>query len=414
MSTPFYDLASLVVVPSGYKASKVYAQKPLTTDGQLTFSRASTATRVNSAGLIETVSSNVPRLDYLGSTCPKLLLEPSRTNVNAFSNDYSNAAYYTNEATRTTGQTDPANGTSATRFLETTVNDNHGFFYVFYNPPTTGTVTQSIFVKDNGRGAVKFGASGQSVSFIFTFATGAISSVTGSPSAYSATQYANGFWRLTLSYGVSAGSPINHTFVYGYNGTTTTYAGDTAKGFLAYGAQFEYGAYPTSLINTTSATVTRLADSASKTSISGLIGQTEGTLFIEVTDWQLALDTVLFSVSDGTLNNYIQISTNSVTGNLQSVIFAGGGGDVLGSTTPTAGQAVKIAVAYKLNDYALYVNGMQIGTLTSKAAPSALTRTDVGSLAWITTGLQPRPKYSQALLFKTRLTNAQLAELTTL
>jgi hypothetical protein len=65
MSTPFYDLASLVVVPSGYKASKVYAQKPLTTDGQLTFSRASTATRVNASGLIET--SNVPRLDYLGS-----------------------------------------------------------------------------------------------------------------------------------------------------------------------------------------------------------------------------------------------------------------------------------------------------------------------------------------------------------
>jgi hypothetical protein len=37
MSTPFYDLASLVVVPSGYKASKVYAQKPQTTDGQLAF-----------------------------------------------------------------------------------------------------------------------------------------------------------------------------------------------------------------------------------------------------------------------------------------------------------------------------------------------------------------------------------------
>jgi hypothetical protein len=53
MSTPFYDLASLVVVPSGVKAQKVYAQKPMTTDGQLTFSRASTATRVNASGLIE-------------------------------------------------------------------------------------------------------------------------------------------------------------------------------------------------------------------------------------------------------------------------------------------------------------------------------------------------------------------------
>jgi hypothetical protein len=42
----FYDLASLVVVPSGYKSGKVYAQKPLTTDGQLAFTRASTATRV--------------------------------------------------------------------------------------------------------------------------------------------------------------------------------------------------------------------------------------------------------------------------------------------------------------------------------------------------------------------------------
>jgi hypothetical protein len=76
----FYDLASLVLVPSGYKAEKVYAQKPLTADGQLTFSRASTATRVNASGLVETVSSNVPRLDYTNSTCPKLLLEPQRTN----------------------------------------------------------------------------------------------------------------------------------------------------------------------------------------------------------------------------------------------------------------------------------------------------------------------------------------------
>ncbi len=49
----FYDQASLVVVPSGYKSGKIYAQKPLTTDGQLTFTRASTATRVNASGLIE-------------------------------------------------------------------------------------------------------------------------------------------------------------------------------------------------------------------------------------------------------------------------------------------------------------------------------------------------------------------------
>jgi hypothetical protein len=59
MSTPFYDLASLVVVPSGYKSGKIYAQKPLTTDGQLTFSRSTAASRVASNGLIEKVRTNL-------------------------------------------------------------------------------------------------------------------------------------------------------------------------------------------------------------------------------------------------------------------------------------------------------------------------------------------------------------------
>ena len=68
----FYDQASLVMVPSGYKNGKVYSQKPLSTDGELTFTRSNdTATRVNSSGLIEKV----------------------RTNVALYSNDFSNAAW---------------------------------------------------------------------------------------------------------------------------------------------------------------------------------------------------------------------------------------------------------------------------------------------------------------------------------
>lgn len=54
----FYDLASLVMIPSGKKAGKVYSQKPLTTDGQLDFTRASTATRIGPTGLIEKTRTN--------------------------------------------------------------------------------------------------------------------------------------------------------------------------------------------------------------------------------------------------------------------------------------------------------------------------------------------------------------------
>jgi hypothetical protein len=55
----FYDQASLVMVPSGYKTGKVYSQKPLSTDGELTFTRASSATRVGPDGLIEKVRTNL-------------------------------------------------------------------------------------------------------------------------------------------------------------------------------------------------------------------------------------------------------------------------------------------------------------------------------------------------------------------
>jgi len=57
----FYDQASLVMIPSGYKNGKVYSQKPLSADGELTFTRASDATRVNADGLIEKVRTNLLR-----------------------------------------------------------------------------------------------------------------------------------------------------------------------------------------------------------------------------------------------------------------------------------------------------------------------------------------------------------------
>jgi len=79
MST--YDDASLIYYPSGVKAGKAYSLKPTDGSGDLDFTRASTATRVNSAGLIESVATGVPRIDYTGAGCAKLLLEPQSTNL---------------------------------------------------------------------------------------------------------------------------------------------------------------------------------------------------------------------------------------------------------------------------------------------------------------------------------------------
>jgi hypothetical protein len=353
-------------------------------------------------------------LDYTNSSCPKILLEPQRSNLNEAATNFAAASYFTSEATRTTGQADPAAGTDATRFLETTATDNHGFFYVFYNPPATGAVTQSIFVKDNGRGAVRFGSNGQTVSFVFTFATGAISNVIGGPSATSATQYANGWWRLSMTFIVTAGAPINHTFVYGWNGTATSYAGDTAKGFLAYGAQFEYGAYPTSLILTTGAAVTRLADECRKGTISSLIGQTEGTIFGEMYTNPIGTESLLTwtrNSSAGLYGNFIFLGSNGSAEARVQVVQAGSvqAEIVSGSALPVGWH--KFALAYKANDFALYVDGVQVGTVSSGSVPTGMNEIYIDQ--YIDGGIRNASK-KQLLLFKTRLTNAQLAELTTL
>ena len=73
--------ASLIVTPNAVKASKLYSIIPSNGNGDMTVVRATTATRVNSAGIIESVAANVPRLNYdVAGGCPSILVEPLRTN----------------------------------------------------------------------------------------------------------------------------------------------------------------------------------------------------------------------------------------------------------------------------------------------------------------------------------------------
>jgi hypothetical protein len=178
---------------------------------------------------------------------------------------------------------------------------------------------------------------------------------------------------------------------------------------LTYGAQLEASSYPTSYIPTTSASATRVADVAQKTGISSLIGQTEGVIFV---DWNYE------NKQDS--NGSIPIVINGSAG--ESYIFVTGGGTLLGELYNSGIQASisgsigavgrkKIAFAYKQNDFVLYMNGVQIGTDTSGTVGSMNILTIGG---YYSTSYHANSGINQAILFKTRLTNAELASLTTL
>jgi hypothetical protein len=160
--------------------------------------------------------------------------------------------------------------------------------------------------------------------------------------------------------------------------------------------------------------VTRGADAASKTGISSLIGQTEGTLFADIEINANNTDNFnrLLSVGNGTSSNRILILAEN-TEVFRFYVQTGGAlqVDIVTSTSIFGGRH-KVAFAYKANDFIAYVDGVQVGSDTSGTVPNT-TNVYLGTHESGST--QPlEGLVQQALLFKTRLTNAQLAELTTL
>jgi hypothetical protein len=180
--------------------------------------------------------------------------------------------------------------------------------------------------------------------------------------------------------------------------------------FLAWGAQLEAGAYATSYIPTLGTSVTRVADAASKTGISSLIGQTEGTLYAEYNIDGLNVSARIISVSDGTTANRIVLLNDNTS--IRVFVAAAGVGQVDISFGTWLGSH-KIAVAYANNDLVVFLDGVSVATDTSISVP-ACSAAQVGTFEDNTNALPLGGGVKQALLFKTRLSNSDLATLTTL
>jgi hypothetical protein len=195
------------------------------------------------------------------------------------------------------------------------------------------------------------------------------------------------------------------------NSGTISYAGDGTSGAYFWGAQLEDAAYATSYIPTTTASVTRVADAASKTGISSLIGQTEGTMFADFTIPTMAntgANIVSISLFNSGLTN-VTVFDIYDSGNLFAVHVNGTAQALILKTGLTASRH-KVAFGYKANDFVLYVDGALVGIDISGTVGAQ----DSFGFQYSTNQFIGQQYIAQALLFKTRLTNAQLAELTAL
>jgi hypothetical protein len=381
--------------------------------------------------------ANVPRLDYLDSSSPRLLLEPQRTNLALYSEQINNA-YWTAAGASITANTAvaPDGATSMDRLTETATTNPH---QVISTAVTIfGGVARvfSAFVKKGNvryiqLANVAFGDS--SASSIFDLDTKTVTDSRASSGAgptfsfvsASVEDYGNGILRLILVNTSSFDSPtyrIAHSNQATFTGATlvdgmVSYAGDASSFTDIWGAQVEAGSYATSYIPTLGASVTRGADAASKTGISSLIGQTEGTIFAEI-NFDLGVTAQgdsRIQLSDGTASNWIFIGLpDGASGNLiRMYVNTPSSAMTAYSTNPVVNGVNKIAFGYKSGSFVLYVNGVQAATSSTTLTMAACSRIDLqGSVP--AESAQERTNYKQLLLFTSRLSNDDLASLTTI
>jgi hypothetical protein len=362
--------------------------------------------------------SNLPRLNYPinadGSVgCPSLLLEPQRTNTLALSEQFDNAYFIKASSSITANAAiSPSGYQDADKLVPDTSNAIHSVYAS--SQPIVGGI-YSVFAKADGYNWILLtshpSSSPAARGAFFNVGNGTIGTAAAGINA-KIENYGNGWYRCSINEG---GSPSTIWSVIPTNAdNVTTFAGNGTDGVLIWGGQNEQGSYDTSYIPTLGASVTRNADACSKTGISSLIGQTEGTLFAEcaVTGIDITNSRRIVSISDGTTSNAIVVLNNANSTNLSFAVVNAGSIEVsiLATSVITFGQTFKMAFAYKNNDFAVYLNGQQIGTDTSGTVPATSKLAfDRGNNTFAHEGT-----INQALLFKTRLTNDQLAELTSL
>jgi hypothetical protein len=339
-------------------------------DPRITASGGSNATRVNSSGLI--VAATTPRFDYDPVTLAArgLLVEAARTNLILRSEEFDNAAWGLNAFTVTANNATSPDGTSnADTFLETANSLAHQTSQPFTF--TAAVHTYSEYIKPVGRQWFRLmlfdGTSFKRA--YFDVLNGVIGTVDAGVTAR-LVNAGGGFYRASITYSCAAGAG----FVYGIgalaDGGVDTYAGDITKGYILWGAQVEVGSTASSYIKTTTASVTRSADSLSMTgtNFSSWFNAGEGAFVVRGTS-PAAGTRPLLSANNNTSNEAITIYTS---GTDPKMLVTDGGvsqadidaGSVVASTSFT------IAAAYKANDFAVSVAGGAVVTDASGTLPT--------------------------------------------
>lgn len=363
---------SLLMTPNAIKSNKVYSIIPSNGNGDLTFTRDTSATQINSLGNVENVLTTIPRLNYdtVGG-CPSLLLEPQRTNLLLNSvwagGGTIPTSWTANFATGTSTPTASIKNPNVTAYRFVTTSAQRQEFYQnfsFSSTPTNSITCFSVYVESVTTAVTVYqlirinptGAGAGTTVFLKNNVVIASGTNIEAGNTYS------------IQYTVTTSD--NFQFRVG-SGVNNAVDGN----FVISMPQVEQGAYPTSYIPTTTTALTRNADTFTRNNIytNGLITSAGGTWFVELNNnIPLIRDAVGNEIYIGESN------TSATTASSKSISIRNNGGTGATSlwinywdgallislyyiTAPTA----KIAIKFNGTTLDAFVNGVKVVTNSS-------------------------------------------------
>ena len=363
------------------------------------FSRASSATRVNKDGLIETVGSGEPRVDYKDDSKGALLLEPTRSNLITKSENIQDWNRASN-ATAEFGYEDPFKGNKAVKLTSSSTAQSYQVYQSTGALSSGSTYTFSMYAK-KGTGHIfrlDFGIPDNGFVHI-DLRDGSLLQESGSTyyDGYKVEPMSNGWYRISM--------------VSTFNSSAYYRAGlyqEQGDCYVAFG-QIEVGSYATSIIPTQGGVVTRVAESCSQTPPSGIIGQTEGAMFIEIGE-KITPSIALFECGQGSSQHRFFVYTDA-NSKLKVLVVNNYSVQVNYTSTVNVESNAKIAIGYANNNYAIYLNGSLLATDTNATVPP-MNQIAIGSDrgAIVTASNQIK----ETKVYNTRLSNTELQSLTTI
>ncbi len=357
---------------------------------------------------------NRPRVDFSLGGCPNLLLEPQRTNLALQSSSFDNASWPKTALTVAANSVISPSGIQDADTL--TANGTLSFHSVVSSSisVTSTPQTASIYVKKNTNNFIQIAATagigGMYANFdIANGVVGSVGTTTGSNPTNAIQSVGNGWYRCSMTYTPTASGNTNVYFAIAASTTDTRLLANTlSTSVFLWGAQFEAGAYPTTYIPTTTASVTRNADSFTESNIfsKGIITAAGGTWFVEVrNNRSLIRDSavgMILDISAGGFTNGFVIRNNSIVTSRLAIEIRQGGSLMSSFTTTT--DTAKIAIKWNGTTADVFQNGVKVVSAT------AFTTTNMDFLVG---GATDVPKYIQQMeLFPTPLSDDELEEMT--